>query len=321
MDFPRTVLLAGGVGGARMANGLARVLPAGYFSVIVNVGDDETFHGLRVCPDIDTVLYTLSGQINTKQAWGVEGDSQKALSVLKRLDAADTWMTLGDADLGLHLYRTQRLAAGLSLTEVTDSIRRAFAIEAQVLPITDEPLATRILTAGGQALRFQQWFVRERGLPQVKAISFDGEAKLSEAVGKALDEAQLLVFAPSNPWLSIAPMLVVDGLAARLKQSSAKKIAVSPLIGGKAVKGPLERLMHDLHCAEGNAGIADFYRDWVQALVIDTGDFRDCEDIRARGLQAVLEPTRIAEAGPSAKLARALLHWFDVNSVEGELNA
>jgi len=305
-------LLAGGVGGARMALGLAQVLPPEHLTVLVNVGDDEDFHGLRVCPDIDTVLYTLSGQVSREQGWGVRDDSQKALSVLKRLNAEGTWMTLGDADLGLHLYRTQRLAAGDSLSTVTDHIRRGFGIGARVLPITDNRLSTQIITQDGQCLRLQQWFVRERAAPPVAQITFEGRAAISEAAALAIEQADLLLFAPSNPWLSIAPMLAIEGVAKRIEQSNARKIAISPLIGGKAVKGPLQHLMQDLGMAAGNLGIADFYRELVCFLVIDTIDHADCMAIRERGLIAWIQRTGISEAQQSAYFAGWLL-----NSVEG----
>jgi len=306
-------LLAGGVGGARMAQGLAQVVPPEHLTVLVNVGDDEDFHGLRVCPDLDTVLYTLSGQVNREQGWGVAGDTQKALDVLKRLQMPDTWMTLGDADLGLHLYRTQRLLAGDSLSIVTDHIRRRFGIGAAVLPITDERLSTRIHTQDGRDLRFQQWFVRERATPQVAQIAFAGKANVSGAAARAIEQADVLIFAPSNPWLSIAPMLAVQGVAARLEQSRAIKIAVSPLIGGKAIKGPLNRLMQDLHCAEGNAGIADFYRKWVDVLVIDPIDQADSVHIEPLGLEPWRLPTRIGQMQQSAQLAQSLLQRLQVS--------
>ncbi|KXU36948.1 hypothetical protein AXE65_04300 [Ventosimonas gracilis] len=307
----KVCLLAGGVGGARMAQGLAQVLAPRHLTVLVNVGDDEDFHGLRVCPDIDTVLYTLSGQINREQGWGVAGDTQKALSVLKRLEAADSWMSLGDTDLGLHLYRTQQLLAGSSLSTVTDRIRRSFGIGAAVLPITDEPLATRIVTQDGQTLRFQQWFVRERARLKVARIDFAGRAALSEAAERAIKQADLLLFAPSNPWLSIAPMLAVQGVAALIEQSHADKIAISPLIGGKAIKGPLNPLMQDLHCRAGNAGIADFYAGLADILVIDPIDQADCAHIEALGLDPWPLPTRIGEVQQSAQLAQSLLERLE----------
>jgi len=305
-------LLAGGVGGARIALGLAQVVPPEDLTVLVNVGDDEDFHGLRVCPDIDTVLYTLSGQVSREQGWGVEGDSQKALSVLKRLNAADTWMTLGDADLGLHLYRTQRLAAGDSLSTVTDHIRRGFGIDARILPITDNRLSTQIITQDGQALRFQQWFVRDRAASPVAQISFEGRATISEAAALAIEQADVLMFAPSNPWLSIAPMLAVQGVAELIQQSQAQKIAISPLIGGQAIKGPLTALMQDLNRPAGNAGIADFYAPLAAVLVIDPIDQADGTSIQALGLEPWLLPTRMGGAQQSAQLAQHLLKRLGV---------
>jgi len=309
----KVCLLAGGVGGARMAQGLAQVLPPEQLTVLVNVGDDEDFHGLRVCPDIDTVLYTLSGQVSPEQGWGVAGDTQKALSVLKRLEAADTWMTLGDADLGLHLYRTQRLLAGDSLSTITDNIRRRFGISAPVFPVTDDRFSTQIITQDGQTLRFQQWFVRERAVPPVARIAFVGSARISEQAAHAIKQADVLIFAPSNPWLSIAPMLGVEGVSALIEQSNAYKIAISPLIGGKAIKGPLDRLMRDLNVTAGNAGIADFYRELVELLIIDPIDDADCVSIRERGLRVWLRPTAISEAQESAFFAEWLLTCLEVD--------
>jgi len=308
----KVCLLAGGVGGARMAQGLAQVLPPEQLTVLVNVGDDEDFHGLRVCPDIDTVLYTLSGQVSPEQGWGVAGDTQKALSVLKRLEAGDTWMTLGDADLGLHLYRTQRLLAGDSLSTITDNIRRRFGISAPVFPVTDDRFSTQIITQDGQTLRFQQWFVRERAQPKVSRIAFVGNARISEAAASAIEQADVLLFAPSNPWLSIAPMLAIEGVAKRIEQSNAYKIAISPLIGGKAIKGPLQHLMQDLGMAAGNVGIADFYRELVYFLVIDPIDQVDCAAIAQRGLRVWVQPTGISEAQQSAYFAEWLLNSVEV---------
>jgi len=308
----KVTLLAGGVGGARMALGLAQVVPPNDLTVLVNVGDDEDFHGLRVCPDLDTVIYTLSGAVCREQGWGVQGDSQKALSVLKRLQATDTWMTLGDADLGLHLYRTQRLLAGDSLSTVTESICRRFGIGAGVLPISDDRLSTQIITADEQTLRFQQWFVRERAAPPVARIAFVDNARISEAAASAIEQADMLIFAPSNPWLSIAPMLAIEGVAKRIKQSNAHKIAISPLIGGKAVKGPLNQLMQNLRCTAGNAGIADFYRSLVNVLVIDPIDQADSAAILQRGLEPWPLPTRIGDGQASAALAHSLLARLQV---------
>ncbi|WP_326537925.1 2-phospho-L-lactate transferase [Pseudorhodoferax sp.] len=307
---PCVVLLAGGVGGARMAEGLRRALPAASLTVVVNVGDDDWFHGLRVCPDLDTVLYTLSGRVNKAQAWGVEGDGTRALQVLKQLGAQDTWMTLGDADLGLHLHRTQRLRAGVRLTQVTEEVAQAFGVAVRVLPASDEPVATTIETVQG-TLRFQEWFVARRCAPQVTRIGLDGAhaAHTTVQVEQALALADLVVFAPSNPLLSILPMLMVQGMAAALGASRAAKVVVSPLINGQAVKGPLHTLMRDLRYAPGNAGIADFYKGLVEGIAIDASDEVDRAALEAAGLRTLTASTRIGTGELAEAFARRLLAW------------
>lgn len=305
---PRVVLLAGGVGGARMAAGFARALPGSALTVIVNVADDDDFHGLRVCPDLDTILYTLSGQVDAKQAWGVEGDATRALNVLKRLGAKDTWMTLGDADLGLHLYRTARLQAGATLTEVTSEIAKSLGVNVRILPVSNDIVSTRVMTDQGQ-LRFQEWFVKHRCEPRVLSLKFDGAqaAAASPEVIDALRNAELIVFAPSNPLLSILPILKVDGIDDLIRASSASKVVVSPLINGLAVKGPLHKLMDELRLTPGNVGIAEFYEGLIDGITIDICDKVDSPDLERRGLQILCAATRIATAQAAENLARQMI--------------
>lgn len=305
---PNVVLLAGGVGGARMASGLAAVLPATHLTVIVNVGDDDGFHGLRVCPDIDTVLYTLSGRIDRARGWGVAQDGSKALDTLKLLGADDVWMTLGDADLGLHIHRSRRLSQGQALSRITADVAQAFGIAVRVLPASDDSIATRVSTAEG-ALRFQQWFVQHRCATPVTGLAYAGAdtARAAPGVEQAIAEADAIVFAPSNPLLSIRPMLAIAPLAQAVRDSRAAKIVVSPLIGGKAVKGPLDRLLHELGHRPGNAAIADFYAGWADLAVIDSGDAQDVEVFAARGLRAFTAPTLMRTAQDGAHLARCVL--------------
>jgi len=306
--YANVVLLAGGVGGARMAVGLAHVLPAAALTVIVNIGDDDDFHGLRVCPDLDTVAYTLSGQINRQQAWGVDADTTRALDMLKRLGAEKTWMTLGDADLGLHLYRTQRLGAGMTLTEVTGEIARAFGIRVRLLPASNEVVTTHVRVEDG-VLRFQEWFVQQRCNPRVFALHVQGAASAmpSPEVAAAITNADLIVVAPSNPLLSIQPILEINGVGARIQSSRAPKVVVSPLIGGKAVKGPLDRLMKDLGWLPGNAGIADIYGSLLDGMVIDRLDQMDEQGLTARGLDVLCASTRIAQPEDAERLACHIL--------------
>lgn len=340
--FRRVVLLAGGVGGARMAEGFQRVLPPESLTVIVNVGDDEIFHGLKVCPDLDTVLYTLSGRVDPDRGWGVRGDSVRALEVLRLLGAPDAWMTLGDADLGVHLHRSQRLSAGMSLTAVTADIARALGVRTRVLPVSDQPWPTQVQTDEG-LLSFQTWFVQRQCRPGVRALVF-GEGGVLRAQGEdgawrwpdggavdrrttwsaikslatpavldALQAAELVVIAPSNPWLSILPVLSVPGVLAGLSGSVAPRLVVSPLIGGEAVKGPLTRLMVDLGVSPGNLGIARFYQGLVDGMVIDRSDATDASALRALGLKVLSAPTRMVDAERAARLAKAVLAWAGTN--------
>jgi LPPG:FO 2-phospho-L-lactate transferase len=291
-----------------MAVGFARALPANSLTVIVNVGDDDDFHGLRVCPDLDTVLYTLSGQVDMKQAWGVEGDATRALGVLKRLGAKDTWMTLGDADLGLHLYRTERLRAGATLTEITSEVAKSFGVNVRILPVSNNIVSTRVVTDQG-ALRFQEWFVKHRCGPRVRSLEFDGAqaAAATPEVIDALRDAELIVFAPSNPLLSILPILKIDGVDDRIRSSAASKVVVSPLINGQAVKGPLCKLMEELRLTPGNSGIAEFYEALIDGITFDMSDKVDAEGLKNRGLQVLLASTRIATAEAAETLARQMI--------------
>ena len=308
--FPRTVLLAGGVGGARMAAGFMRALPAQALTVVVNVGDDDWFHELRVCPDLDTVMYTLSGQVNAKQAWGVEGDSTRALEVLKRLGAAATWMTLGDADIGLHLYRTTRLRHGATLSDVSSEIARAFGLEVRVLPATDDVVSTKMVSEEG-VLSFQEWFVERRCEPCVHQVRTEGaeRAVATRQVLEALSAAELIVFAPSNPLLSILPMLRISGLETAVRSSAAAKVVVSPLINGVAVKGPLHKLLQDLNFPSGNLGIAQSYGDLADGFVIDSSDAADAPALQRCGYNVLSTSTRIATPELGESLAKRILEF------------
>jgi LPPG:FO 2-phospho-L-lactate transferase len=295
-----------------MALGFATELPAGCLTVIVNTADDEDFHGLRVCPDLDTVMYTLSDQVNEQQAWGVTGDTTRALNVLKRLGADATWMTLGDADIGLHLHRSARLRAGCSLTQVTCEISASFGISAKVIPVSDAAIRTTVCSTSGRIYRFQEWFVANRGEPHVADLQFEGaaEAPITAEASRAIHEADLVVFAPSNPYLSILPILKVRGVLACLRSSAAVKVAVSPLINGLAVKGPLVRLMADLRMKAGNVGITGFYRGLVDGLVIHTSDAADRGEVVAKGIRALVTETRIPDRESAKKLASDIVSWY-----------
>lgn len=305
----KVVVLAGGVGGARMALGFHGVVPAADLSVIVNVGDDERFHGLLVCPDLDTVLYTLAGVVDRNQAWGVADDGTRALEVLRRLDSPGAWMKLGDADLGLHIHRANRLAQGASLTAVMAEVARAFGLACALLPVTDTPSPTLVETDTG-TLRFQEWFVRDRAQPAVRGLRFPeaAAARLTDPAAAALRAADLIVLAPSNPWLSIAPMLEVGGMRAALRAAPGVRLAVSPLIGGKAIKGPLNKLMQDLSLGDSQADIAAAYAGLADCFVIDDSDAAEAAGIARRAsMEVVAMPTLIPDAPRAEALARRML--------------
>jgi len=303
----KVVLLAGGVGGARMAEGFARALPAGSLTVIANVGDDERFYGLHVSPDIDTLIYTLSDRIDRGQGWGVRGDTVQALDVLRDL-GAPAWMKLGDADFGLHIWRTWRLAEGETLTDVTEAAAKRLGARALVLPVTDGRLRTRLLTDRGW-MNFQPWFVGERCAPRVEKIAYEGagEATASPQTLAAIGDADLIVIAPSNPLLSIDPILSVTGLRAAIAQRAVPVLAVSPLIGGKSVKGPLGRLIEDLGLAPGARGVAERYSGLIDGFAIHSGDAEDIAAVRASGVAVLSTDILIPESESAERLASEIL--------------
>jgi LPPG:FO 2-phospho-L-lactate transferase len=264
------VYLSGGVGGARLLEGMARVLPPGALTVIVNVGDDLEHWGLYVCPDVDTVLYTLADLSDPQRGWGLRNESFRALEAVRRYGGSD-WFQLGDRDLGTHLMRTQWLREGMRLTEVTARLAAALEIGCRVLPMSDDRLATCIETASEGVLGFQDWLVRRRAEPQVRRVLFRGDARPSAEVLAAIDGAELVVIGPSNPYVSIDPILALPGLRERLARK--KVVAVSPIVGGRAVKGPLGEMIPALAGRPASAGaIAQHYGDMLAGFVVERGD-------------------------------------------------
>ncbi|MCY4303946.1 MAG: 2-phospho-L-lactate transferase [Aestuariivita sp.] len=306
----RVTLLAGGVGGAKMAEGFA-ALDGVELTVIGNVADDEEFHGLWVSPDIDTMLYTLSGRINREQGWGVAGDCRRALDTLGEL-GADTWMFLGDRDLGLHIYRTERLKRGDSLSDITSDIAHRFGIDAQIVLPTDDRLQTRVRTAQGW-LSFQEYFVRESCAPEVLELDYHGlsNAKVTCAARTAISSADLIVIAPSNPLVSINPILSVDGIRIELARAVARIVAVSPLIAGKVVKGPADRMMASLGHRSDAAGVAEFYKGIVQHIFISEDDARLASEIRAYDIVPHLANILMPDAAAKISLAGEILTICD----------
>ncbi|MGH8209409.1 MAG: 2-phospho-L-lactate transferase [Steroidobacteraceae bacterium] len=268
------VALSGGVGGAKLVMGLYRTLPPDALTVVVNTGDDFDHLGLRICPDIDTTLYTLAGLNHPEQGWGRRDETWTLLRVIESL-GADPWFKLGDADTALHVLRTHRLSCGASLSEVIRDFRVRLGITANVLPMTDSRVETQVETDEG-ILAFQEYFVRRRCQPRTRAIHFAGadRAQPAAAVAEALtaDELEAIILCPSNPYLSIDPLLAIPGLRATLERRRVPLIAVSPLIGGKAVKGPTAKIMQELGIDTSAIAIAHHYAGLIDALVIDEAD-------------------------------------------------
>jgi len=299
----RVALLSGGVGGARMARGLAAC--GGPLTVVVNVGDDEEVYGVHVSPDLDTVAYTLSGR-GGPEGWGVAGDTFTVLGHLERL-GADTSFRLGDADLALNLLRTEALRSGERLSAVTARLAAALGVGPAILPATDDRLRTRVRTADGTWLPFQEYFVLREHRDHVVEVRYDGAIAAAPAPGvvEAIDDADLVVVAPSNPPLSIWPILAVPGIREAVARRPA--VAVSPLFAGKALKGPADRVMAGLGLPPGNAGVPAAYPGLLDVLVVDRGDAADVEALASPRLRVLAADTRIAEPEAAARFAAWLL--------------
>lgn len=279
----KIVALAGGVGGAKLADGLHRILPAGDLAIIVNTGDDFTHLGLKICPDLDTVCYTLAGKANPVTGWGRKGETFAALSGISEL-GGPAWFRLGDKDLGTHLVRTQRLLEGESLSEITRSFCSAWGIRATVLPMSDDPVATIVHSRDQGNLAFQEYFVRLMCQPAVTGFHFDGIERARPAPGvlEAIEAADAVVLCPSNPWVSIAPILAVRGVRDAIQKKAV--VAVSPLIGGQALKGPAAKMFAELGWQPSARAVAEQYRDFTSVFMLDSSDETDCEAIRQWGI-------------------------------------
>ncbi len=266
--------LCGGVGGAKLALGLSRVLPPERLTIAVNTGDDFVHYGLPICPDLDTVMYTLAGVANSNQGWGREGESWNAFDTLKTL-GGETWFQLGDRDLAVHLRRRALLDGGATLSEVTASLCAAFAISHRVVPMSDQRVGTLVETAEG-VLPFQHYFVREQCRPAISGYRFDGveRAAPSPGLAAALADPQLaaIVICPSNPCVSVSPILALPGVREAISASGVPVIAVSPFVGGRALKGPAAKMFAELGLSVSHQGIADFYGDLLHTLVVDSRD-------------------------------------------------
>jgi LPPG:FO 2-phospho-L-lactate transferase len=301
--------LTGGVGGAKLAAGLAAVLPPERLTIAVNTGDDFEHLGLTICPDIDSVVYALAGLNDTVRGWGVVDESWQAMEMLGKLGEAQ-WFNLGDRDMAMHLARSWRLGAGESLSEVTARLTSALGIAHKVVPMSDAPLRTQVKTAEGW-IDFQHYFVREQCRPAVRAIRFAGApgAAMSPGLAEALARVDLaaVILCPSNPFLSVDPILAVDGVRDALLARKVPFVAVSPLVGGKAIKGPLAKLLGELGLTCGNRAISAHYGPLLDHLLIDESDAADAEGLREAGVSVTVTATVMCTAEDRKGLAREAL--------------
>lgn len=306
----KILLLAGGVGGAKMAEGLACSRYADQLSIIGNVADDQQFHGLWVSPDIDTLTYTLADLIDREKGWGLKDETNQTLNALERL-GADTWMYLGDKDFATHIYRTEQRNLGVRPSAIASQIAHALGVKADIILPTDEAIQNRVKTPQGW-LDFQSYFVREACKPEVLDVAIEGveQAQPTEEALTAIAEADLIIFAPSNPIVSIGAILAVPGIRHALQQSCAYKVAVSPLIDGATVKGPADRMMMAAGYSCDVLGVADCYHGLLDALVIDQQD-RDASDaLAAKGLQVLATDTLMHSRANKVRLAETIVHLY-----------
>jgi LPPG:FO 2-phospho-L-lactate transferase len=300
--------LAGGVGAARLLRGMVEVVPPGEITAVVNVGDDTDLHGLHISPDLDTVMYTLADAINPETGWGLAGESWRVMESLGRLGGV-TWFNLGDKDLATHLYRTQRLSEGSPLGSVTGELADRFGVGIRLLPVTDDPLRTRMRLVGGEDVGFQEYFVKLHHDVAVSEVRFEGaaDARPGPGVLDAIATAETVVVCPSNPVVSIGPVLAVPGVPEALAARRPDVVAVSPIVAGAALKGPADRLLVEMGFEASVVGVARWYAPWVSTLVIDDADADLAPAVEAEGVRCVVAPTIMSDVERSAELSRIVL--------------
>jgi LPPG:FO 2-phospho-L-lactate transferase len=305
-NFSHVVALAGGVGGAKLADGLARCLPPGALTVIVNTGDDFRYYGLAVSPDLDTVMYTLAGLAHPVNGWGLNNDTRQMLGVLQSYGEA-AWFGLGDRDMATNLLRTHHLANGLPLSEVTAKLAGALGVKTRLLPMSDDHVGTMVETAEQGVLEFQEYFVRYRWQPVVKRLWYEGAERAKPAPGviEALTDAEAIVICPSNPVLSVEPILQVPGLRTTLARRRAPCVAVSPIIAGAALKGPAAKIMTELNLDATAGGVAAYYGALIDGFVLDTQD--QATVIQQERLTTNIRMNSVADR---ERLAREILVWI-----------
>jgi LPPG:FO 2-phospho-L-lactate transferase len=299
--------LAGGIGAAKFLLGLVRVMPPENLTIIANTGDDIELFGLRICPDIDTVTYTLAGVINETFGWGLAGDTFELLKWMARYGEA-SWFNLGDRDLATHLFRTDLLRQGLLLTEITSRIASSLGVQAKILPMSDTYTPTRVVTNEGE-MHFQEYFVRRRCEPQVQEIRFQNIEAANPACGvlEAIDHSDAVIICPSNPFISIGPILAVPRVRDALRQTKAEVIAITPIIAGQALKGPAADMLRDLGHEVSARGVASIYSDFTRTFVLDETDASLQASIEQLGMRVVLTNTVMQTLEDKQGLAKQIL--------------
>lgn len=314
-------VLAGGVGAARFARGLIRAVSPSDVTIVVNTGDDTQLHGLHISPDIDTVIYTLSNSIDQEKGWGLAGETWRAMSALQQFSdvrpqssrAGATWFNLGDADLATHMYRTARLEEGATLQEITDEIRHAFRVEAMIIPMTNNRVSTRVVLAAhsptqpGETISFQEYFVKHRHELPVARIDFDGIESASCVAIQELQNAETVIIAPSNPIVSIGPIVALPRVRDTLTARRDSVVAISPIVAGAALKGPADRMLTELGHDASVVGVARMYAPWCSTLVIDNADSHLAHEVEREGMKCVVTNTIMSSPDIAAELARMTL--------------
>ena len=298
--------LAGGIGAARFLDGLTRVVPPGRVFIIGNTGDDAEMHGLHISPDLDTVTYTLAGLSDPVRGWGLRGDTFRCLESLGQL-GADTWFRLGDRDLAIHLYRTERLRQGATLTDITREIAAALKVRATIVPMSDQRVRTRVRTATGE-LDFQTYFVQRSARDTVIGLRFEGAAEAQPAPGviEAIAEAEAIILCPSNPFISIGPILSIPGVREALRARRHSVIGISPIVGGRAIKGPAARMMKSMQLRPSAIEVAKLYLDFMGTFVMDNVDRTCAAEVEALGLRAIVTNTIMTGMQQRKALARVV---------------
>lgn len=305
-------VISGGVGAARLIRSLTTVIDPTEITAVANVGDDLVLHGLHISPDLDTITYTLAGEINPETGWGLRGETWQAMETVGRYGGIE-WFNLGDRDLGTHLYRTHRLSEGAGLAEITAEITAAWGLGIRLLPVTEDRLRTMVTLAegadAGTEIGFQDYFVKHRHQVSVSAIRFDGadRARPGPGVLETIEGAERIVIAPSNPLVSIDPVLAVPGIRAAIEARRDDVVAVSPIVGGAALKGPADRLLTELGHESSVVGIARVWAPLAATLVIDEADADAADAVAAEGITPIVTPTIMSEPGVAESLARIVL--------------